>query len=97
MGSFLDSEVGRASDSDGSKRDSQKDTAHKMPRTDEPEGGAVSSTPVEPLGLRQRKKQEAMARMRAAARDLMWDRGYDDVTTKEIAARADVGLSLIHI
>jgi AcrR family transcriptional regulator len=32
-----------------------------------------------------------MARMRAAARDLMWDRGYDDVTTKEIAARADVG------
>jgi AcrR family transcriptional regulator len=51
----------------------------------------VSSTPVEPLGLRQRKKQEAMARMRAAARDLMWERGYDDVTTKEIAARADVG------
>jgi AcrR family transcriptional regulator len=62
-----------------------------MPRTEETEGGNVSSTPVEPLGLRQRKKQEAMARMRAAARALMWDRGYDDVTTKEIAAHADVG------
>lgn len=43
------------------------------------------------LGLRERKKQEAMARMLAAARELMWDRGYDAVTTKEIAARADVG------
>lgn len=43
------------------------------------------------LGLRERKKQEALARMRAAARELMWDRGYEAVTTKEIAAHADVG------
>ncbi|TNM41913.1 TetR/AcrR family transcriptional regulator [Nocardioides albidus] len=50
----------------------------------------ASDTPPQ-LGLRERKKREAMARMRAAARDLMWDRGYDAVTTKEIAARADVG------
>jgi len=45
----------------------------------------------EPLGLRERKKHDSLARMRAAARALMWDRGYDDVTTKEIAAHADVG------
>lgn len=51
----------------------------------------MASSEPEPLGLRERKKQEAMARMRAAARDLMWDRGYEAVTTKEIAARADVG------
>lgn len=50
----------------------------------------ASDTPPQ-LGLRERKKQEAMARMLAAARDLMWDRGFDAVTTKEIAARADVG------
>lgn len=51
----------------------------------------MAASEPEQLGLRERKKQDALARMRAAARELMWDRGYEAVTTKEIAARADVG------
>ena len=51
----------------------------------------MANSPPEQLGLRERKKKAAMARMQAAVRDLMWERGYDAVTTKEIAARADVG------
>lgn len=50
----------------------------------------ANSSPKQ-LGLRERKKKDAMARMQAAARDLMWHRGYDAVTTKEIAAHAEVG------
>lgn len=32
-----------------------------------------------------------MQRVRAAARELMWSKGYDEVTTKELALRADIG------
>lgn len=43
------------------------------------------------LGMRERKKQDSMARLRAAAKELMWAQGYETVTTKAIAARADMG------
>lgn len=45
----------------------------------------------EQLGLRERKKKESMARLFAAARQLIWEKGYDAVTTKEIASQADIG------
>lgn len=44
-----------------------------------------------PLGLRERKKRDAAARMREAAAELMFKYGYENVTTKEIAHHADVG------
>lgn len=43
------------------------------------------------LGMRERKKLDSMARLRQAAKELMWARGYEAVTTKEIALRADMG------
>ena len=39
----------------------------------------MAASEPEQLGLRERKKQDALARMRAAARELMWDRGYEAV------------------
>jgi AcrR family transcriptional regulator len=41
--------------------------------------------------MRERKKKDSMARLRTAARKLMWEKGYDAVTTKEIALQADMG------
>lgn len=32
-----------------------------------------------------------MSRLKAAARELMWEKGYDEATTREIAERADIG------
>lgn len=49
----------------------------------------VSSTVS--LSLRERKKQDSMRRLKEAARDLMWEKGYDEATTKEIAERAEIG------
>ena len=43
------------------------------------------------LSLRERKKQESMRRLKEAARDLMWEKGYDEATTREIADRAEIG------
>lgn len=41
--------------------------------------------------MRERKKKDSMARLQTAARELMWAKGYEAVTTKEIALRADMG------
>jgi AcrR family transcriptional regulator len=51
----------------------------------------MPSHPSNELGMRERKKKDSMARLRTAARELMWDQGYEAVTTKAIAARADMG------
>lgn len=48
-------------------------------------------TPSPELGMRERKKKDTMARLRTAAKKLMWANGYDAVTTKEIALQADMG------
>ena len=44
-----------------------------------------------PLSLRERKKQGSMRRLKEAARELMWEKGYDEATTREIADRAEIG------
>lgn len=51
----------------------------------------MASRPSNEIGLRERKKKESMTRLRTAARELMWDQGYEAVTTRAIAARADMG------
>lgn len=51
----------------------------------------MNARPDRPPTLRERKKQENMARLRAAARELMWEKGFDQVTTREIASHAQVG------
>lgn len=47
--------------------------------------------PSNELGMRERKKKDSMVRLRTAAKELMWAQGYESVTTKAIAARADMG------
>lgn len=47
--------------------------------------------PTTTLSLRERKKLDAMRRIKQAARDLMWEKGYDETTTKEIAELAEIG------
>ena len=45
----------------------------------------MGANPSSELGMRERKKKDSMARLQTAARELMWAKGYDAVTTKEIA------------
>jgi AcrR family transcriptional regulator len=49
---------------------------------------------VEP-GRRARNKQEKSLRLRAAARELFVERGYDQATTREIALRAGIGMGTL--
>jgi AcrR family transcriptional regulator len=51
----------------------------------------MGANPSSELGMRERKKKDSMARLQTAARELMWAKGYDAVTTKEIALQADMG------
>src|SRR5262245_9984063 len=45
---------------------------------------------VEQLGLRERKKAETLKRIRVAALHLFMERGFDKVSTADIAAAAEV-------
>jgi AcrR family transcriptional regulator len=47
------------------------------------------------LGLRERKKLETRARIRAAASELFTRHGYGDATMRQIARRAHVGLGTL--
>ncbi|WP_435736151.1 TetR/AcrR family transcriptional regulator [Cellulosimicrobium sp. PMB13] len=55
---------------------------------------AVAPTPT---GRRERNKQQKLERITAAARELFAERGVDDVTTQQIADRADVGAGTLFL
>lgn len=50
-----------------------------------------------PNGLRERNKRDKLSRIRAAALKLFVSKGFDDTTTREIAARAGVGLGTVFV
>lgn len=45
--------------------------------------------------LRERNKVEKLQKIREATRDLFIEKGYDETTTREIAARAGVGIGTV--
>src|SRR5688572_11175374 len=54
----------------------------------------VTTTPV---GRRERNKQEKLERITAAARELFTEHGVDDVTTQQIAEKADIGTGTLFL
>ena len=50
---------------------------------------------VSGLRPRERNKLDKLRRIKAAARELFLEQGYDNATTREIARRADVGLGTL--
>ena len=48
-------------------------------------------------GLRERNKLEKVRRIKQAASELFIEKGFDDATTREIAARADVGMGTLFL
>ncbi|MGA0567363.1 TetR/AcrR family transcriptional regulator [Rathayibacter sp. KR2-224] len=48
-------------------------------------------------GRRERNKQEKLDRIMAGAKELFAERGVDDVTTQEIADRADIGAGTLFL
>src|SRR4051794_8939642 len=51
----------------------------------------------QPVGRRERNKQQKLDRITAAARDLFAERGVDEVTTQEIAEKADIGAGTLFL
>ena len=51
----------------------------------------------QPVGRRERNKQDKLDRITSAARELFAVRGVDDVTTQEIADRADIGAGTLFL
>jgi AcrR family transcriptional regulator len=49
------------------------------------------------LGRRERNKQHKLDRITAAARELFAERGVDEVTTQEIADKADIGAGTLFL
>jgi len=50
-----------------------------------------------PLGRRERNKRDKLERITAAAGELFAARGVDDVTTQEVADRADIGTGTLFL
>src|SRR3954466_6302958 len=50
-----------------------------------------------PLGRRERNKQDKLDRIVAAASELFAERGVDDVTTQQIADKADIGTGTLFL
>ena len=50
-----------------------------------------------PLGRRERNKQEKLERITAAARELFTEHGVDEVTTQQVADKADVGTGTLFL
>jgi AcrR family transcriptional regulator len=57
----------------------------------------VKGTAAEPLGRRERGKQEKLRRIKQAAREVFHKKGYEAATTREIAARADVAYGTLFV
>ncbi|MFE9860723.1 TetR/AcrR family transcriptional regulator [Streptomyces sp. NPDC005780] len=51
----------------------------------------------QPVGRRERNKQLKLDRITAAARELFAERGVDEVTTQEIADKADIGTGTLFL
>jgi len=50
-----------------------------------------------PVGRRERNKQDKLERITAAARELFTEHGVDDVTTQQIAEKADIGTGTLFL
>lgn len=55
------------------------------------------STTAQSMGRRERNKHEKLDRITAAARALFAERGVDEVTTQQIADRADIGTGTLFL
>lgn len=53
--------------------------------------------PSQPVGRRERNKQQKLDRITAAARELFAERGVDEVTSQEIADKADIGAGTLFL
>ena len=51
----------------------------------------------QPVGRRERNKQQKLERITAAARELFAERGVDEVTAQEIADKADIGAGTLFL
>ena len=51
----------------------------------------------QPVGRRERNKQQKLDRITAAASELFAERGVDEVTTQEIADKADIGAGTLFL
>ena len=51
----------------------------------------------QPVGRRERNKQQKLERITAAAGELFAERGVDEVTTQEIADKADIGAGTLFL
>jgi AcrR family transcriptional regulator len=58
---------------------------------------SASTTASASPGRRERNKQEKLARITAAASQLFAERGVDEVTTQEVADRADIGTGTLFL
>jgi AcrR family transcriptional regulator len=56
---------------------------------------SIAARPASASGLRERNKADKLQRIRAAARALFTEKGYDETTVREIARAADVGLGTL--
>ena len=57
----------------------------------------ASKSPSKAPGRRERNKQEKLDRITAAASELFAERGVDEVTTQEIADKADIGAGTLFL
>jgi TetR/AcrR family transcriptional regulator len=62
-----------------------------------PEGDPVMALASPPVGRRERNKQNKLERITAAAGELFAEHGIDEVTTQQIADKADIGTGTLFL